>query len=53
MQSNKKIALVILDGRGMTTAVERSAIAVAKTPFIDSLYTTVPRSILQASEEAV
>jgi 2,3-bisphosphoglycerate-independent phosphoglycerate mutase len=49
----KKVALIILDWRGMTTEVERSATAKAKTPFIDSLYETVPRCTLQASEEAV
>ncbi len=49
----QKTALIILDGRGMTTDVERSATAVAKTPYIDSLYETVPRCTLQASEEAV
>lgn len=48
-----RVALVILDGRGMTTELEKSATAQAKTPFIDSLYTTVPRSELEASEEAV
>jgi 2,3-bisphosphoglycerate-independent phosphoglycerate mutase len=50
---NNRVALVILDGRGMTTALEKSATAQAKTPFIDSLYATVPRSELEASEEAV
>jgi 2,3-bisphosphoglycerate-independent phosphoglycerate mutase len=49
----KKTALIILDGRGMTTEVERSATAKAKTTYIDSLYSTVPRCTLQASEEAV
>lgn len=48
-----KTALIILDGRWMTTDVEKSATAAAKTPYIDSLYETVPRCTLQASEEAV
>lgn len=48
-----KTALIILDGRGMTTDVEKSATAAAHTPFIDSLYKEAPFCQLAASEEAV
>lgn len=49
----KRVALLILDGWGMTTIVEQSAIAAAHTPYIDSLYSSAPHSVLEASEEAV
>jgi bisphosphoglycerate-independent phosphoglycerate mutase (AlkP superfamily) len=32
---SSKTALIILDGRGMTTNIEKSATAAAHTPFID------------------
>lgn len=50
---SNKTALIILDGRGMTTDIEKSATAAAQTPFLDSLYRNTPFSELQASEEAV
>lgn len=37
----------------MTTAAEKSAVAAARTPFLDSLYENAPFCTLQASEEAV
>lgn len=50
-----KVALIILDGWGVTHEMmpSRSAPAAAHTPFLDHLYATAPRSVLQASEEAV
>lgn len=44
---------MILDGWGIATNPEVSAIDKAKTPFIDSLYTKYPHSKLQASGLAV
>ncbi len=44
---------MILDGWGIATKPEVSAIAKAKTPFIDSLYTKYSNSTLEASGLAV
>ena len=44
-----KVLLVILDGWGIATNKEVSAIDQANTPFIDSLYTIYPHSKLNAS----
>ena len=41
-QMNKKVLLLILDGWGITQDPAVSAIAHAKTPFIDSLYSQYP-----------
>ncbi|MTI23134.1 2,3-bisphosphoglycerate-independent phosphoglycerate mutase [Fulvivirga sp. RKSG066] len=50
---NKKVLLMILDGWGLGTDPEVSAIAKANTPFVDSLYTKYPHSKLEASGMAV
>ena len=50
---NKPVLLVILDGWGLGTNPAVSAIAAAKTPFVDSLFQRFPTSRLQASGEAV
>ncbi|WP_439880777.1 2,3-bisphosphoglycerate-independent phosphoglycerate mutase [Pontibacter sp. MBLB2868] len=50
---NKKVLLVILDGWGITTNPEVSAIKKANTPFIDSIMEKYPTTQLQASGEAV
>lgn len=44
-----KALLAILDGYGITEDKSVSAIAQAKTPFIDSLFKTCPNSVLSAS----
>ena len=44
-----KALLAILDGYGVTEDESVSAIARAKTPFIDSLFETCPNSVLSAS----
>ncbi|WP_019988532.1 2,3-bisphosphoglycerate-independent phosphoglycerate mutase [Rudanella lutea] len=49
----KNVILLILDGWGIATQLERSALAAAKTPFIDSLFTQYPHSRLEASGLAV
>ncbi|MFK5982337.1 MAG: 2,3-bisphosphoglycerate-independent phosphoglycerate mutase [Flavobacteriaceae bacterium] len=41
---NKKVLLLILDGWGITQDPKVSAIAQAKTPYIDSLYNTYPNA---------
>ena len=50
---DKKVLLVILDGWGITTIPEASAILKAHTPFIDSIMEKYPSTNLQASGEAV
>ena len=46
---NKKVILMILDGWGIATNPEVSAIDQAKTPFMDSLYGKYSNSRLNAS----
>jgi 2,3-bisphosphoglycerate-independent phosphoglycerate mutase len=50
---DKKVVLMILDGWGIATNPEVSAIDKAQTPFIDSLYSKYPHSKLEASGLAV
>jgi 2,3-bisphosphoglycerate-independent phosphoglycerate mutase len=50
---NKKVLLMILDGWGIATNPEVSAIEKAQTPFIDSLYSKYPHARLEASGLAV
>lgn len=50
---NKKVALIIMDGWGIATNPEVSAIDKANTPFVDSLYTKYVHSKLEASGLAV
>jgi 2,3-bisphosphoglycerate-independent phosphoglycerate mutase len=50
---NKKVILMILDGWGLGTDPKVSAIAAAKTPFVDSLFENYPHSKLEASGLAV
>jgi 2,3-bisphosphoglycerate-independent phosphoglycerate mutase len=49
----KKVVLIILDGWGIATNPNVSAIDKAKTPFIDSLYKKYPNGKLEASGLAV
>jgi len=44
---NKKVILMILDGWGISENPEISAVAKARTPYIDSLYKTFPNSRLR------
>jgi 2,3-bisphosphoglycerate-independent phosphoglycerate mutase len=50
---NKKVLLMILDGWGIATNKDVSAIDKAKTPFVNSLYGKYPHSKLEASGLAV
>lgn len=50
---DKKVILIILDGWGIATNKEVSAIDKAKTPFVDSLLQNYPSSTLEASGLAV
>ena len=50
---NKKVILVILDGWGITKYPEYSAIAKAKTPFIDNLFVKYPNAVLKTHGEYV
>jgi 2,3-bisphosphoglycerate-independent phosphoglycerate mutase len=50
---NKKVLLMILDGWGLGKDPKVSAIAQAKTPYINSLYQKYPHSKLEASGLAV
>ncbi len=53
METSKKIILMILDGWGIATNTEVSAIDKAHTPFVDSLLQKYPHSTLEASGLAV
>lgn len=50
---NRKVALIIMDGWGHGSQPERSAIAQANVPFINSLYTKYAHSELITHGEAV
>ncbi|MDN3668990.1 2,3-bisphosphoglycerate-independent phosphoglycerate mutase [Echinicola jeungdonensis] len=50
---DKKVLLMILDGWGMATNPEVSAIDKANTPFVDHLLEKYPHSLLEASGLAV
>lgn len=50
---DKNVILIILDGWGIATQPERSALSVAKTPFINSLFDRYSHSRLEASGLAV
>ncbi|MCC9135735.1 2,3-bisphosphoglycerate-independent phosphoglycerate mutase [Pontibacter silvestris] len=50
---DKKVLLVILDGWGLATNPEVSAIQAANTPYIDSILQNYPHTKLEASGEAV
>jgi 2,3-bisphosphoglycerate-independent phosphoglycerate mutase len=50
---SKKVALIILDGWGLGDGSQADAIAYARTPFVDSLYTKYPHSTLATSGEEV
>ncbi len=50
---NLPVVLVILDGWGVTKAREGNAIALAKTPVMDSLYQKYPNMLLNASGKHV
>lgn len=47
------IILMILDGWGHSTKIKGNAISVAKTPTIDKLWNTYPKTLLNASGEDV
>ncbi len=51
--SEKKVFLVILDGWGIGKDPSRSAISMAKTPFVDGLYESVPNAHLITYGEQV
>lgn len=53
MSENKRTALIILDGWGIAKNKEVSAVDLANTPFVDSLYHQYPSTTLQASGMAV
>ena len=49
----RPVALIVLDGYGIAEANHKNAIAQAKTPFLDSLMTAYPHTLLGASGEDV
>jgi 2,3-bisphosphoglycerate-independent phosphoglycerate mutase len=51
--SNKKVILIIMDGWGLGKVASADAIQHAKTPFVSSLYTKYPNTILTTCGEAV
>lgn len=48
-KKNTPLVLAILDGWGIWNEKEGNAIALAKTPFIDSVYKKYPNTLIQAS----
>ncbi|MEZ0483425.1 2,3-bisphosphoglycerate-independent phosphoglycerate mutase [Fibrella aquatica] len=46
---NKKVILIIMDGWGMTTQNDRSALAAAQTPFVTDAWNRYSHSTLEAS----
>ncbi len=50
---NLPVVLAILDGWGVTKAIEGNAIAQAKTPVMDSLYQKYPNMLINASGKHV
>lgn len=53
MKTEKKVALIILDGLGYGKEDDTNAVRAADTPFLDSLLIEHPHSTLVASGEAV
>lgn len=53
MNQHHPVILIILDGWGHREAGEHNAIALARTPFFDSLMEKYPHTLLNASEEHV
>lgn len=53
MIKRRPLLLIILDGYGLSGKKEGNAIAHAKTPNLDGLFSTYPHSILEASGESV
>ncbi len=51
--AKKPIALLIMDGYGLSERVEGNAIKAAKTPRLDSFFTDYPNTVLYASGLAV
>lgn len=49
----KKVILIIMDGWGLGKVASSDAILAANTPFVDSLYSKYPNSILTTCGEAV
>jgi 2,3-bisphosphoglycerate-independent phosphoglycerate mutase len=49
----KKVVVLILDGWGMSVVQSGNLIAQSRTPHFDDLWSRFPRSLLQASGEAV
>lgn len=48
-----KIALIILDGFGITSETRGNAILQAKTPYLDFLFNNYPKTLLRASSQEV
>ena len=53
MPAHAPVALIILDGWGISPQVEGNAVAQADTPYIDSLFRDYPHTQLACSGEAV
>jgi 2,3-bisphosphoglycerate-independent phosphoglycerate mutase len=51
--TKKQVALIVLDGWGYREEKEHNAIAEARTPFFDKLWSEYPHSLLEASGLAV
>ncbi|MCX6809451.1 MAG: 2,3-bisphosphoglycerate-independent phosphoglycerate mutase [Candidatus Berkelbacteria bacterium] len=51
--ASEKVALIILDGFGIAKEKKGNAVFLAKTPYIDELFETYPKTLLKASAEEV
>jgi 2,3-bisphosphoglycerate-independent phosphoglycerate mutase len=49
----KTVALIILDGYGLSDRIEGNAVALANTPFLDHVFSHYPNNTLVTSGEAV
>lgn len=52
-KTNKRLILIVLDGWGVTNKYSGNAIAVASTPYYDSLIDDYPNTVIESSGEAV
>ena len=53
MKSNQTVMLIILDGWGFSSKTDCNAIALSKTPYLDTLFQNYPNTLLKCSGKAV
>lgn len=50
---DKKVAMIILDGVGITSEKRGNALLLAKTPYLDEIFEKYPKALLKASGQEV